>query len=304
MAKQQPVYVVFRKRDDRFIGHALAIERPTNDSLAKLLDKGSQENEQEKAKPIRKPEILQFPNVLSSFLSAMSTYRNMIPFTVEMSPLVSGVLASAEIGRFVQGLGLEIEELKSKDSTVFEVPGGYLGALVQKHENAMAAVKGAEHLPEIAVIGLISVYDAYLAKLLKTVFSAKEQLIFTSEKEIKLSTLLTFESIEKAKQSIIEKEVETVLRDSHHDQFAWMERRFDIPLKNGLDVWPEFVELCERRNLLTHTEGIVSEQYLSNCAKHGTKSNFSIGEKLETDTEYLKRSVQIIELLPVLRTPS
>ncbi|MHA6730169.1 hypothetical protein [Devosia sp. A369] len=116
----------------------------------------------------------------------------------------------------------------------------------------------------------------------------------TSEREIKYSDLLSFASLEEAKYSLIDKEVESVLRNSHHEQFSWMENKFGMTLKNGLDIWPDFVELCERRNLLTHTGGYVSQQYLNNCAAHSHKCSAKLGDKLETDAAYFKRAVQII----------
>jgi hypothetical protein len=76
--------------------------------------------------------------------------------------------------------------------------------------------------------------------------------------------------------------------------FFWMEKRFGMLLREGLDIWPDFIELCERRNLLTHTGGVVSDQYLQNCADYGRNSVFKVGEKLNVDLDYLVKSIGII----------
>lgn len=73
-----------------------------------------------------------------------------------------------------------------------------------------------------------------------------------------------------------------------------MEKKFGMKLREGLDVWPSFIELCERRNLLTHTGGVVSEQYLKNCEKHGKKAKYQVGEKLDVDLEYLTSAIKIV----------
>ena len=67
------------------------------------------------------------------------------------------------------------------------------------------------------------------------------------------------------REKIFAKEVESILRSSHSDQFLWMERVFSIPLTKGLESWPSFIELTERRNLFVHCDGVVSDQYINVC---------------------------------------
>lgn len=93
-------------------------------------------------------------------------------------------------------------------------------------------------------------------------------------------------------KSIIEKEVETVLRNSHVEQFDWLESKFGIPLRKGLDSWPTFVETTERRNLLVHTGGIVSSQYIKNCKEHKVAfgNDLKPGSELHVDAEYVAKA--------------
>ncbi|MDM9644532.1 hypothetical protein [Rhizobium sp. S163] len=300
MPEVEVIYVTFRKEDDRFTGHAIMLERPTPETFANwgtTEANGSEADGTDATEAAPDDRSSLFQEAISSFASMMTTYRNMIPFTIELSPLVSGAMANNEIGGFVKKLGSKVEEFESEEFSVFEVSAGHLGTLFQKHQASIAALNGAEHLPEISVIGLISVYDAYLARLLKAVFLTKEEIIFTSERDIKYSDLLKFDSLEEAKTQIIEKEVETAIRNSHHEQFSFMEKRFSIKLREGLTIWPDFIELCERRNLLTHTGGVVSQQYLKNCAEHGYKSSAKVGDKLVTDAVYLKAAVKTVSEL-------
>jgi hypothetical protein len=121
------------------------------------------------------------------------------------------------------------------------------------------------------------------------------EIVLTSEKSIKFSDLSKFNSIDEARSSLIGREIESVIRSSHHDQFAWMENRFSTPLRKNLSVWPDFVELCERRNLLTHTGGIVSAQYITNCKEEGVDlSDIKMGTKLIVDGEYFSKAVSTI----------
>ena len=67
-----------------------------------------------------------------------------------------------------------------------------------------------------------------------------------------------------------------------------------MPLRDGLAVWPAFVELCERRNLLTHTGGAVLQQYLRNCADNKCKVDAKLGDTLIVDHKYFKDAIKTV----------
>ena len=71
-----------------------------------------------------------------------------------------------------------------------------------------------------------------------------------------------------------------------------MENRFDLPLKKDLPIWPQFVELTERRNLFVHTGGVVSSQYLAVCAAHGVQheTDVGVGDVLGVPQTYFKNA--------------
>jgi hypothetical protein len=102
------------------------------------------------------------------------------------------------------------------------------------------------------------------------------------------SQLLQFGSVENAREYIIDKEVESVLRESHSKQFEWLEAKFGLPLRKDLAVWPVFIELTERRNLFVHTNGVISHQYMDVCKKHAcaVANDLCSGKSLEVNREY------------------
>ena len=145
------------------------------------------------------------------------------------------------------------------------------------------------------IVGLISSYDFFLSRLLTVVFTQKPEIVLTSDKKISYSELVTYNSLDDARDTIINREVESIIRESHHSQFDIMEAKFGISLRKNLTVWPKFVELCERRNLFTHTGGVVSQQYLATCSsfRYDTKE-VRVGQRLTIDPEYFRSAVKII----------
>jgi hypothetical protein len=88
-----------------------------------------------------------------------------------------------------------------------------------------------------------------------------------------------------AREFVIAKEVEAVLRMSHVEQFKWVENRFGIELTK-FDNWPKFVEITERRNLFVHADGKVSKQYLSVCEQSNAQVTAQEGERLAVSKRY------------------
>ncbi len=116
-----------------------------------------------------------------------------------------------------------------------------------------------------------------------------------SEKSLSFAQLVEFGSVDDAKEFILEKEIESVIRKSHAEQFEWMEKKFGIPLKKGLAIWPDFIELTERRNLFVHTDGVVSDQYMKVCREHNASiDGIRIGDELIVTPKYFDNSYNVI----------
>jgi hypothetical protein len=221
---------------------------------------------------------------------------------VETFPLTMTAISSAykkTLGRFQQFEKEKIvfrEDDEEKGQTAIFIRQDYfqefreLDKQLRNHGLAFSIV------PRSFVVSLVSQYDAFLGRLIRAIFLIKPELLNASDKNLTLAQLLEFGSIEEAREHILEKEVETVLRKSHTEQFQWMENKFDMQLRKGLDVWPVFVELTERRNLFVHASGVVSSQYLKVCCDHDVKfdQKSEISSQLEVDPEYFYRAYQAL----------
>jgi hypothetical protein len=142
-------------------------------------------------------------------------------------------------------------------------------------------------IPESLFVSLISQYDAFLSKLLRELFKIRPEYINQSERELTFSELVKFESIEDAKEYIIEKEIESILRKSHIEQFDYLEKKLNISLRKNLPIWTTFIEVTQRRNLFVHCDGIVSSQYLKVCNDNNCEiGEIQLNERLSTKLDY------------------
>lgn len=153
-------------------------------------------------------------------------------------------------------------------------------------------------IPRSVFVSFISIYDAYISKLLRILFLIKPEILNSSDKKISLSDIVNFSNLTDAREWIIEKEVEDVLRKSHVDQLKYIEDKFSLKIKPEEEIYRKFIELTERRNLFVHCDGIISKQYLNACAKNKINiGDNKIGQNINIDGKYLIQSYEVLHEL-------
>jgi hypothetical protein len=125
-----------------------------------------------------------------------------------------------------------------------------------------------ETLERSLFLKLFSSFDAFTGDLISAIYNNNPELYSNINREIKISEILKFSSFEEIKSEILQEEIENFRRKSYVDQFETLEKRFSINLK-GFDRWKDFVECSQRRNLLTHCDGVISDQYIRLCKEAG-----------------------------------
>ena len=166
-------------------------------------------------------------------------------------------------------------------------------AIMDKLQKAKAAKRT---LPNMLLLALVSQYDAYLANLLKALFHMRPEIILTSDRQVRFSDISNFDSIENVKTSIVEKEIEAIIRESHAKQVEKLEKLFKTSLTKDLDIWTDFIEITERRNLLAHTNGVVSAQYIANCTREGVPKEklAQVGKMIAFSEEYFENTYDVL----------
>lgn len=230
---------------------------------------------------------------IENFLSSIEGIREIAPFL----EIITHAIARKRLTDFESErdtFGTIISEKDGLQEIVFpENKASQALRTLRKLKNVEAAQKA---LPNMFLLALVSQYDAYISDLLKSLFQMRPELIFTSDKQMKFSDISKAASLEEVKVSIIAKEVETIVRQSHSKQFDQLEKLFGVPLRDGLDIWANFIEITERRNLFAHANGVVSAQYTEACRKNGMPENEipSIGENLLFPSGYFENAYKVL----------
>lgn len=153
-------------------------------------------------------------------------------------------------------------------------------------------------------IGIFTEYDRFIGNLLNAIYSKKPELYKTIKKEISLSELIETNNLDEIKRNILEEEIDTFRRGSYVDQFSDLEAKFNISTLKKFDDWPKFIECAQRRNLMTHNGGRVSQQYIKLCTKEGYKFTETpkIGDELNLEPEYLFEALKTVSKIGFMLT--
>lgn len=262
-------------------------------------------------------QILSFSenmNNLRDFVDMVSTFLqdeakkeitansdNLAPLVLALNKLAPDEfdLAEEEITSIEEKIDKEvdiklIEDKENGDVIKFEIDS-------KGNKNFQKAIKAfkADHHRRVALynnalISLISSVEWFLAQVIHQHFRKNPRIISSKEKQFSLEELSNFDSIDDAKDYLIEKTVESVLRGSIDDWFNFLKSKLKLSMGYVDEYYPKLVEATQRRNLLIHNGGKVNRIYLSKYPKSlGECPN--IGEDIFVLPDYLSETIAIFE---------
>lgn len=175
---------------------------------------------------------------------------------------------------------------------------------ISKEHDRLLESKAIHVLMRSLFVGIFSEYDVFIGDLIQAIHEKKPDLFKNIRREITLSELLEFASVDAVKQDILEKEIDSFRRNSYVEQFAELENKFDVKTLRNFPEWPAFVELGQRRNLLTHNGGVCSDQYISVCDRVGFKwiEKPKSGDELSFDGKYFGAAIRLVTKVAFMLT--
>jgi hypothetical protein len=237
---------------------------------------------------------------LIRFLRHLDSIKDTLPMTM----LLIGPYQKKAHDKLVKFMDENVEEIENEEG-VKSIAIKYEDFKVfdQLSKNSEISILASKIIPESLFVSLISQFDSFLNQLLRILFEIRPEYINNSERNLTFSELIELNSIENAREFMIEKEVESVLRKSHSEHFDYLENKLNMPLRKNLPVWDKFIEITERRNLFVHCDGVVSSQYLKVCEKHNVDlSDIKVNQRLSIDPEYFNKAYDCLFELAVKLT--
>ena len=237
------------------------------------------------------------------FKEAIDKFINLLNSQMDSFPIINNTMAmnvktcANRFAKFLDEKDVKTTVDEEKNGVTYYVPLEHGKEFERLKDDLSCSVNAYSLISKNTIVAMVSLYDAFIADLLECAYVLQPQLLNASEKEFSFSEIIQFGSLDKLKQYVIEKDVESVLRESHIKQFDILSKRFKIELTADLPRFTDFVEITERRNLFVHTNGRVSSQYLKTCKGRPIDhkdDDVQIGEKLSATTMYVEHCYNIL----------
>lgn len=235
------------------------------------------------------------------FREAINQYIDFLNSQMDSFPIIFNTLAvnvateASHFDKFISEKDVKKEE--DEEQVIYKVPLELGREFERLQKELYNSINSYSFVPKNTVVAMVSLYDAYIANLIECAYTIKPELLNASGKTFAFSDIIAFESLDNFKKHVMEKDIESILRESHDEQFKILSKRFDVPLTNDLPNFNNFIEITERRNLFVHTNGKVSSQYLKKCKSRPVdhkEKDVQIGEELFATPEYVEQCYEIL----------
>lgn len=152
-----------------------------------------------------------------------------------------------------------------------------------------------EVIPNALFVHLLSTFDAFFAQLLFDVINRKSHILNSRDRKIDYAEVLKYTSFDELKNDLISKEVDKIMRDSHKRQIAFLSDAVDINFEAKLPHYDDFLELCERRNVIVHNRSKVNSIYIKNTKELKTPHKLvKENEAIEITGKYFSFAADLI----------
>jgi hypothetical protein len=185
---------------------------------------------------------------------------------------LSSSIHTAELTNFMEQFP------KSQDGS-FDIPIEKFSEMKQMMRRESAADAYAHRFPGFYVSAIIEELDLYVGKLVKYILNNSPDDSRLKDKSISYSDLMKFRTFDEAKKSLIDNEVDSVLRQGIAGQIEWMNKYASLNIPMNHEFVLRAIELGERRNCIVHADGRANRQYITKCSER----NVDIGETKEGD---------------------
>ena len=141
-------------------------------------------------------------------------------------------------------------------------------------------------VPESLFVSMVSQYDYLIGNIVRFIYDVNPQLICEQSGSITYVDLFNAPDLDSVKTNLLNKRIESLLRESHEEQLKILSSLIKADTLSKFEDYPTFVEMTQRRNLLVHAKGMVSDQYVSKCKKAGCNDVDSKGTQLIVTKDY------------------
>ena len=239
-------------------------------------------------------QVSAFEETYLDFWDSVLSFLTGLDFLQVHGAMLSGMMRGLEVRKLLDERA--IIKIKERERFVYySVRETTLVDALKIIRSDTETIRFTNNLPTLLVPALMATFDSFVMRTISNILTSRPEIAKSMKKQISLAELLDFPTIEVARASLIEKEIQGVMRDSHESHINWIGQVLKVPLEPEGRLKTDFFELCERRNIITHNGGRINKIYLENCAKYGLDTGqLDEGAAVATDAAYVFQAVNCV----------
>jgi hypothetical protein len=237
----------------------------------------------------REPKSGELPSIgdeITTFIEEIDSLSSSLHLAQKVAATARDKIADT-MSKFTNKYGTLVDETDVMKSFSIALQHAEKGAILKKqYEHVDLALS---ILPRSFLVSLYTQFDAFFARLIRVLYFSKPELLEASGNTLSFAELVELKSVDAAREFVLEREVDAVLRKSPAEQFTWLENKFGVQLRKDSVAWHTFLEAMERSHHFVHRRGVVSQRYIDVCRALGIPVDgvISVGDILPASTEYV-----------------
>lgn len=156
-------------------------------------------------------------NILTSYINKLDSLIYSLPVVMESidEDIKKG---RRKFDKFIEDKAEKLEKKNDEDNQTYAIPIAYSKEFERQKQKLEHMSTAFDLLPKNFLVSFVSQYDSFLGDLNKELLISKPELFNNSDRELKFRDLIEFNTIDDARDFLLEKEIETLLRKSHTEQ--------------------------------------------------------------------------------------
>lgn len=234
--------------------------------------------------------------------SFMATLSELVPSLepVESSPAHAADGESADQGESSVEPASE-EVIEGEFSKVLNDEDGRRKFFAAFNELSKKAPMQGRLMRQGALTTLFSHFEGVLAQLVHAYYERYPASLPAEDRTLTLADLRLLGSVSDAEKLIVEKEVDSVLRESTEEQIAYFGKRLKIDIAAVKHLVPLLIEVSQRRNIHVHNHGKVNRQYLTAVSRDLVERfKATDGKTLELTSDYLSDAIDTVDAVATI----
>lgn len=144
-----------------------------------------------------------------------------------------------------------------------------------------------------AFTALLAEYEALIGEMLTLAVEIRPSVLVDDEPRVSLQDISDYDSLKDLQDAKIKQRLENLLHGkSHVETLDWIGKNFGVNLTSNTSLVSSFVEVCQRRHLVSHAGSRANGRYRRICEEAGCRSEemLSLDEKVSISRKYLRRA--------------